>query len=254
MKVWRDQGLVEFEDSNLDENGWPQGSGIFETLRTEEGKVFELGRHMRRAIVGASKKGISMPDEEVVRVAISTLLAAQPQEIGRLRLLFSHGLFIAGHSKYEEITQPLNLGLIEQDESVARITLKEYPYTHRLDLLERAKSSGFDELICFNANGFISEGAVSNFIFRLGGKWITTPLSAGVLPGVQRAIAVERCGVAVRNLARSDVPNIEAALVLSSLKIALPVAMIGGRALAIDSDSAGLSQLVRTNTQPHSVG
>ncbi|MBV5267544.1 MAG: aminotransferase class IV, partial [Burkholderiaceae bacterium] len=72
------------------------------------------------------------------------------------------------------------------------------------DLLATAKEQGFDEIICLNSDGEISEGAVSNFIFRIDGKWITSPLSSGVLPGVQRAIVIERCGVGVQAISSSD--------------------------------------------------
>jgi branched-chain amino acid aminotransferase len=254
MKVWRNGNLIDFVVAELDVDGWPPGEGIFETLRTEGGKVFELGRHMRRAIDGASKQGISLPDEEDIRVGISAVVTAEPQSVGRLRLLFANGLFIVIHNMYEEISAPMNLDLMSENESALGISVKSYPYTHRLELLDRAISKGFGEVICCNANGFISEGAVSNFIFRIDGQWITTPLSAGVLPGVQRAIAVERCGVEVRNLARVDIPKIEAALVLSSLKLALPVAQIAGQMLQIDGDSQRLAQMIRANTQSHSVG
>jgi branched-chain amino acid aminotransferase len=111
-----------------------------------------------------------------------------------------------------------------------------------------------DEIICVSQNGEVTEGAVSNFIFLIDGQWVTTPLSAGVLPGVQRAIVIERCGVVVRSLSRNDLDRITSAIVISSLKIALPASSINDRELVIDEGVQSMAAQIRTQTQSHSVG
>jgi len=190
----------------------------------------------------------------VIRTGIHSLLTTEPQAIGRLRLLFSKGRFIAVHQRYEDITQPAKLAVVADSEIVESISLKTYPYEHRLILLERAQQSGLDEIICVNEGGEVTEGAVSNFLFRIDGKWITTPLSAGVLPGIQRGIVIERCGVVVKQILKSDLQRVDAAFVISSLKIALSVASIAGRSLGIDEDCKALAANIWANTHRHSVG
>ena len=103
-------------------------------------------------------------------------------------------------------------------------------------------------------DGEVTEGAVSNFIFRIDGEWFTSPLSSGVLPGVQRAIVIERCGVGVNAISRSDMARADAAFVISSLKIAISVSEIDGRTLEIDEDCAALEADIRAKTLKHSVG
>jgi branched-chain amino acid aminotransferase len=115
-------------------------------------------------------------------------------------------------------------------------------------------AEGFDEIICNNNQGQLTEGAVSNFIFFLEGSWFTTPLTAGVLPGVMRAIAIERCGVKVRNIELDEISKVESALVISSLKIALPISSIDGRTLKIGTEVQTLEAQIRAKTQKHSVG
>ena len=44
MKIWLNDRIAGESEINLDSDGWPQGIGIFETLRTEDGEVFELSR------------------------------------------------------------------------------------------------------------------------------------------------------------------------------------------------------------------
>jgi len=254
MKIWLNEKLTDSADADVSDGGWPSGEGVFETIRTQDGEVFELGRHMRRALEAATAKGFSLPNEEVVRTGIHSLLNAEPQTIGRLRLLFSNGQFTAVHQRYEEISKPAKLAVVADSEIVQPISLKTYPYQHRLALLEQAQQSGFDEIICINEGGEVTEGAVSNFLFRIDGKWITTPLSSGVLPGIQRGIVIERCGVAVKQILKSELERVDAAFVISSLKIALSVAAIAGKSLQIDEDCKALAANIWANTHRHSVG
>jgi len=253
MQIWFNDRLVDANSVGIALDGWPDGAGIFETIKTQDGEIFELGRHMRRALDAADKKGISLPSEDLVRKAISELLKVEPHPIGRLRLLFSEDRFVAVHQLYEEITRPLKLTVIGDPTEADSISIKAFPYKNRLDLLARAQGQGFDEIICVNSEVEVTEGAVSTFLFRIDGKWVTTPLSSGVLPGVQRGIAIERCGVGVQLLKRIDLALVDAAFVISSLKIALSVSEIDGLPMKIDADCAALEADIRAKTLKHSV-
>ena len=252
MKIWANESIVSADSIQLNADGWPQGDGIFETLRTERNEVFELGRHMRRAVDASEAVHIKLPNEDLIRGAISQLLINEPQEIGRLRLMFSKNEFVAVHRPYVDQRNPQKI--CTQSALTTSVSIKRYPYTQRIELLASAVSKGFDEIICNNAQGQLTEGAVSNFIFLLEGSWFTTPLTAGVLPGVMRAIAIERCGVKVRNIGIDEMPKVESALVISSLKIALPISSIDSQALKIGFEAQTLEAQIRAKTQKHSVG
>ena len=70
MQIWVNDALTDSAVADVGVAGWPSGEGVFETIRTQEGEIFELGRHMRRALEAATAKGFSLPNEEVVRTAI----------------------------------------------------------------------------------------------------------------------------------------------------------------------------------------
>ena len=254
MKIWLNDRIAGESEINLDSDGWPQGIGIFETLRTEDGEVFELSRHMRRAIDASESTGIKLPSEELIRSAVLSLLTEEPQKIGRLRFMFSNDLFVAIHRRYEDERTPLKICTQTQLLKSDQVSIKKYPYTDRLSLLATVTQKGYDEIICNNLKSQVTEGAVSNFLFLIDGTWFTTPLTAGVLPGVMRAISIERCGVKVRNIGIEEIARVESALVVSSLKIALPVASIDGRALKIGTHAQTLEEEIRSKTQKHSVG
>jgi branched-chain amino acid aminotransferase len=254
MKIWLNDRICDSQEIEMDSDGWPVGSGVFETIRTENAEVFELARHMRRAATAARKYEITLPSEDQIRIAIATLLSEEPHQIGRLRLLFSKDWFVAVHQSYLEIIEPAKLTVIDESRMVDPIAFKTFPYTHRTGLLQIAQRDGFDEIICVNESGEITEGAVSNFLFLIDGKWVTTPLSSGVLPGVQRAIVIERCGVTVQSLTRNDMERVESAIVISSLKIGLAVASIDNRDLVFDDQGRSFLDLIRAQTHSHSVG
>jgi branched-chain amino acid aminotransferase len=254
MKIWLNDQISDSKEIDIDSDGWPKGNGVFETIRTENGEVFELARHMRRAATAAKNYEINLPDEDQVRGAIAALIEEEPHQLGRLRLLFSKDWFVAVHQSYVEILVPAKLKVIDESRLVDPIAFKTFPYVHRTGLLQLAQRDGFDEIICVNERGEVTEGAVSNFLFCIDGDWVTTPLSAGVLPGVQRAIVIERCGVAVKSLDRSDITKVKSAVVISSLKIGLAVASIDNRELEIDAQCLSFIEQIRAQTHSHSVG
>ena len=254
MKVWFDNELIDSSKVALDADGWPEGIGIFETLRTEHGEVFELSRHMRRAIDAAERIGITLPNENLIREAIAKTLDAEPCDVGRLRLLFSQNSFAVVHKSYEDLRNAQKICTQSRASEIDGFVMKRYPYTERLQLLASVVSAGFDEVICYNPDDHITEGAVSNFLFLIDGQWVTSPLTSGVLPGVIRAIAIERCDVKVRNISKDEIPMIESAVVLSSLKIVLPVASIDERRLNVNGHVVALEEQIRAKTQKHSVG
>jgi para-aminobenzoate synthetase/4-amino-4-deoxychorismate lyase len=62
----------------------------------------------------------------------------------------------------------------------------------RYDAAWRAaeRQGAFDTLF-FNERDELTEGGRSNVFVRIGGRWYTPPLSAGLLPGVMRAAMLD---------------------------------------------------------------
>ena len=251
MKIWVNDKLLEASSEYLDEKNWPLGIGLFETIRTEDGSVQLLARHMRRVITSARELEIPIPNEDLISQAIAELIAATPHRVGRLRLSFGSKRFIATHEAYDSGNDPLKVLINHQITSAVGRQHKAFPYSERLELLQTALDSGCDEVIVIDQDDRVREGAVSNFAFRIDGQWRTPPITAGILPGVMRALAVEECGVVVKDLSGADVTSCEAAIALSSLKISLPIASIDGRTLAIDSDVSDICGKLRQLANAH---
>lgn len=237
MKVILNGALVDLSDSLSDEKGWMKGSGVFETIKTVDNKPWALSRHMRRAVSSAQRLGIAIPTEDYVRGSVERLLEHERFEEGVLRLSFSSdGNWSAAHISYEGWSTGAHVVTYKKQVPTIKQPIKSFPYDHRTNIFSEVKAQGADEAIVLNEQGQVSEGSVTNLLFLLDGDWITPPISDGVLPGVMRALVIEYCGVLVRSISASDLPSVQSGFLLSSLRIAQPIASIDGHELIQSPD------------------
>jgi branched-chain amino acid aminotransferase len=233
MKVIVNGTFVPQEQSPCTPLGWLQGAGIFETIKTVDGKPWALSRHMRRAVNSAAKEKIVLPSEELVRESIASLLKEESHPTGLLRVSFDASRnWAAVHLPYAELLSPAKVTIHPVALVIQGVPVKSYPYNHRLEILERAQSQGFDETLVVNTDGKLCEGSVCNVLLKIADTWCTPPLSDGVLPGVMRALVIENFKVVVRSISVAEIQKIESAFLLSSLRIAQPIASIDGRELS----------------------
>jgi branched-chain amino acid aminotransferase len=255
MKIWLNDSVVDSSGVDLTPDNWPDGFGVFETIKTVGSIPYALNRHMRRALDAGARVGVEIPGEDRVRTAIEQLLAEVQHPIGRLRLLFKQdGTFIATHDAYEELTHNLKLCTYSVRIDIQGVPAKTFPYTSRLEILNVAKQQGCDEAIVINSDHEVCEAAVSNLIFYTNGMWLTPPIIQGVLPGVMRALIVENLPVKVRKIDTNDLSHVQGAIVISSLKIASPVASIDGRVMPDLEVSKLFAQQIREMAVRTSVG
>ena len=69
----------------------------------------------------------------------------------------------------------------------------------------------------------MTEGGRSNVFLRLDGRWITPPLSSGLLPGVMRAVLLDdpAWNAVERPLTRDDLRRAEAVCACNALRGAM---------------------------------
>jgi len=225
--------------------GWLDGSGIFETLRTEKAQAFALDRHLKRAKTSAQILGFTLPQNKDVQTGVEELLHQVPLEIGLLRISFDvKGDWAAVHLPYQPPNYPAKIRTHPDLVAPIGVSIKSYPYSHRLAIVEEAKFLGFDEALVVNTDGNLSECAVSNIIVCIDGAWITPPLSDGALPGIIRELVLENCEVTESSIPAARIGEITSAILLSSLRIAQSVESIDGRQLTPSH---------RLNTEIHTV-
>ena len=234
----------------LDEEGWQYGSGIFETLLMIDRTPLLFDRHMDRAESSGELLGIEIPPREEILRAIS-YLARFPK--ARVRLSFG-SQFSLSISAYESNPNPLKVQISPSYQSAGIGLHKAYPYWRNLDLLRAARFEGFDELLLIDDEDRVGEGATCSYLFLIEGQWVTPPLSTGVFPGIIRGLALES-GMAIESeVFLKDLPKVQSAIALSSLRIATPVASLGEYELEIGIESKMILDFLWSEAQSDSEG
>lgn len=232
---------------------FPEGDGFFETLRTEDGKVAEFTRHMRRALTASSATGIKMPGEEFLRSEVAKVIAENPHPIGRLRICFTKDDLVITHDPYEDLVEGGFLTFSPHTTKALGEQFKTFPYDYHYEIVDEARAHGFDDAMVFNSSNNVTETGISNLAFLFDGTWFTPPISAGILPGTMRSLAIEKCGVEVRNIHITEVPQASEIMLLSSLKIAQPVEQVGEMRLPCGEASIAFAGQIREKVQYFSV-
>ena len=228
---------------------FPEGDGVFETIKTIDGVPQFLARHLDRALKSSRSLGLPIfSGEEVVDLIRKEIERSDVVGIGRLRVTFpSDGTVFAIHEAFTPWSEPAKLTIFDNpvDENASMAGHKALPYKENLDLLNQARAGGFDDGIRLNMAGYICEGAVANVMMKVEGRWITPTLSSGCLPGITRAVAIEWFGISEEDLLGSEISTIESMFLLSSLKNLQPVEFLNGRKLDMSEE---LLQVARAQT------
>jgi len=260
--TWSSDATAEWEETELKaakllsiaggfrSDRWPFGVGLFETIRVEKGKPQLLKEHLNRARRSAGELGFEIPSDYEILDAIGSL---DQIELGRLRLTFGEN-FQVSIDPYIDASHSAKVGVKSLDFSPETKLHKKFPYTSNLNLLTQARVDGFDEFVIVNQNGKVCEGAVSNFVFRIDGLWVTPDLGAGVLPGIIRGLIISS-GLAIEaEIEESELSRASHAFALSALRIAQPVGELAGRKLQEDEISKQWSDKLREILHAHSIG
>ncbi|MFC5958072.1 aminotransferase class IV [Streptomyces pratens] len=248
MKIWLDGGLQDMESARVSvlDHGLTVGDGIFETVKTVNGRPFALTRHLDRLARSARGLGLPEPDLDEVRRACAAVLEANPMPLGRLRITFTGGHGPLGSDRGEHgPTLVVALGdTTRRPDSTAVITvpwtrnergaltgLKTTSYAENVVALARAREQGASEALFGNTVGRLCEGTGSNVFVVLDGEIHTPPVASGCLAGITRALAVEWTGAAETDLPMDVLQRADEVFLTSTLRDVQAVRRVDDREL-----------------------
>ncbi|MFF0113203.1 aminotransferase class IV [Streptomyces prasinus] len=248
MKIWLDGGLQDIESARVSvlDHGLTVGDGIFETVKTVNGRPFALTRHLDRLARSARGLGLPEPDLDEVRRACAAVLEADPMPLGRLRITFTGGHGPLGSDRGEHgPTLVVALGdTTRRPDSTAVITvpwtrnergaltgLKTTSYAENVVALARAREHGASEALFGNTVGRLCEGTGSNVFVVLDGEIHTPPVASGCLAGITRALAVEWTGAAETDLPMDVLQRADEVFLTSTLRDVQAVRRVDDREL-----------------------
>jgi para-aminobenzoate synthetase/4-amino-4-deoxychorismate lyase len=169
---------------------------LFETMRaTPDGGVRHRDRHLRRLAASAAYFGFPWDAKAANAYLDTACTMLEPQHAAyRLRLALSpSGAFSVQHAPLTPLAEPVRALLAADNTHSTDLFLRhKTSIRQRYDAAWRdAEAQGAFDTLFFNERGELTEGGRSNVFVRIGGKWLTPPLSAGLLPGVMRSVLLD---------------------------------------------------------------
>jgi branched-chain amino acid aminotransferase len=224
-RVWKNGELIDWKDANIHvmSHVVNYGSSVFEGIRcyetTKGPAVFRLTEHMQR-LVNSAKIYRMEPEfgrDDFCRATVD-LIADSGLESCYLRPIIFRGLdlekpsfgvnplnnpidsYIAAWQWGKYLgEEALETGIDVCVSSWTRITSNSLPtmakaganYMNSQLIKMEALLGGFSEGIALDDRGYVSEGSGENLFVVNGGKIITPPLGAAILPGITRDSVIQ---------------------------------------------------------------
>jgi branched-chain amino acid aminotransferase len=243
------------------DHGFLYGEGIYETLRTYNGRLFLYDRHMRRLRNSARLIDLALPfsDDELAGHIADTIAAAKlDRSEGYVRVMVTRGV---GELTYDLkatpkpswviIVKPLPCPPAEIYQRGVKVVLVDVVRNHpqsvnpmiksnnlmnsALAAQEALKRGGF-EAVMRNYRGELTECTQSNLFLVKDGAARTPPLESGLLPGITREFVFEvgrAAGIEVREqiLRDDDLFAADEAFLTSTTREIVPIVAVDHRGI-----------------------
>ncbi|MEM0313693.1 MAG: branched-chain-amino-acid transaminase [Candidatus Bathyarchaeia archaeon] len=239
------------------DHGFLYGDGVFEGIRAYNGVVLKLKEHIDRLYNSAKVLMLNIPltKEEMINAVIETLRRNQLKD-AYIRLVVTRGVGDLGLDPRKcmkptviIIADSIKLYSKEAKEKGIRVLIvwvrrnpvdttphevKSLNYLNSVLGKIEANNAGYDEAICLDKNGYVSEGVGENLFIVKNGKLVTPPSYAGLLVGITRDIVVklaERIGYTVieQNITPTELFTADEAFLTGTAAEITPIAEINGR-------------------------
>ena len=184
------------------------GDGVYEVLRSYNGKLFALDEHLER--FSTSLAAVEITNVDINHVRSKILQAFEAAGIADAQIYFhiTRGSELRSHISSDDLEPNFFLTVREledetkaKNQGIAVITHPDWRWKRcdikSLNLLpnvlarRHAAGKGCDEAIFVDDSGFITEGAGSAFFAINDKKLQTAPLSSNILPSITRKFVIE---------------------------------------------------------------
>ncbi len=195
------------------DHGYLYGDGVFEGIRTYNGRVFKLTEHLERLYESAKSILLNIPltMEELERDVLETVRQNDLRD-AYIRIVVSRGPGDLGldpnkcpHPTVVIIASKISIFPQElYDEGLKVVTvatrrnipdaldpkIKSLNYLNNILVKIEANQAGVLEAIMFNRSGYITEGSGDNIFIVRKGIIITPPTYVGALEGITREVVM----------------------------------------------------------------
>lgn len=195
-----------------------------------DGGYFLLERHLERLARSAAYFSFALQPEAASRALEETAAGLSAGKSYKVRLLLSRdGSLACEAAPIEPVAIQTTAGF-----AAARVDSQDRFLYHKTTLRDRcryelAARPELDEVIFENEHGEVTEGANSNIVARIEGRYLTPPLASGLLPGTFREELLAEGTIEERVLTRADLEGAEALFLINSVRKWRPAALMSMR-------------------------
>lgn len=237
-----------------------RGDGVFETIGVFDGTPVNVGPHLERLSRSASLIELPEPDQTTLAEAVDAAVEAHPAvpEL-TVRVMLTRGIEGTGvptcwiHARASDDWSPYRAGMrvVALDRGLSTTVAETSPwllpgaktlsYAVNMAAVREAKRRGAADVLFVASDGYVLEGPTSTLLVRRGEQFLTTPVSAGVLPGtsVNTLFArLQQDGNPVHEqlMTVADVQGSDGAWLLSSTRLAAPITHLDDHELPVDPE------------------
>ena len=234
----------------LNDLGLLRGYGVFDFMRTYNGKVIFIQDHIERLARSAREIGLALPwpKAEIIRLVGETLQRNDPVE-SSVRILVTGGsspdfitpqgkprlaIMVAPLSRYPAAWYLEGAKVITVRHNRPIPGAKSIDYIRAILVLAEAREKAAIEAVYVDSEGRVREGTTSNVFAFFGGSLVTP--GEGILSGITRqkvlGLAEGKYTVQIRDFPRGELVAADEVFITSSNRLIVPI-------VQVDEDAIG---------------
>lgn len=223
--VWESDANSEYQETLLKSKFLKKPDKvfeIFETMLLENGNIFLLEDHLARLQSSASFFLFYYNAKKIKRELNKIISDVDDEKKYRIKLsLNKWGEVRTIVTKLNSL--PGNIKVIISNNRISKLNKFQYFKTTNRNIYNKDhihfSERGFFDVLYFNENNELSEGAITNIFLKLGDSYYTPPLTAGILSGVYRKYFLQNnSSVKERILYFEDLMSADEIILTNSLR------------------------------------
>jgi len=235
-----------------------RGDGIFESIGVVDGHPQEVTAHLERLVHSARLCDLPEPHVAQWREAVAAAAAACGPGESVVKLILSRGVEHGPAPTAWVTAAPAADFAAVREHGVRVVTLdrgyaldvparapwlllgaKTLSYAVNMAALREAKRRGADDAIFTTSDGYVLEAPTASLILRRGDTFVTPAPNGGILHGTTQLslfahLEEQGYATAYATIPVSDLATADAAWLVSSVRLAAPIAAIDGAGLEVD--------------------
>lgn len=216
------------------DDGLIRGDGAFDAFPVRDGRPFARSAHLDRLERSCRALGLDCP-RELIEADIDLLLGEAGPGYLVVRTILTRGgrrlSILESRGDPNALTRPARMLPVTYEPSVVLNGVKSLSYGANMLASRQAAAAGYDEALLVRTDGTVLEGPTCSVFWLRDGRLRTPSLDLGILASITRRVVLESTTVQEGRFPLDDLLGADEAFLVSTARIAQPIAAIGDRVL-----------------------